>query len=450
MNKKIGCLITLVVAVVMYAGWVNYPPARYSQESMEILNRCQARDADELAKAKDAEKNGYLNPTLLPFWGRKDVEGVEGNKPRAVLDALDPYSDLRRGEDVHLEQSLAKKDPALEKAFNDFAPLYAEFRKSIHQPIFLVPYEQQQDYTTMVPNYIAYRALAQTSTAYAEYLMLQGHSDQALEVAGDILTFGWQIDRQQGALITRMMSIAIQTLGEQTASMILSPPHRLPEPAALESFRQVLEKTHCSLSDLYDALDVEYYVASNTLRKVKDTGELDDEDVPKYLSKAPGVMSREIRLFQNDYIPYLKNVREGKLETRDWMNQPSAWDWLLGRHSIVAAITMPNYVRSVELQKLQSERQGFLHMYVCCLIEGTKSGAWPHDLAELQKKGYTPLPDFDPKKVVWKVEGPKLKLVLEHPDSTLLTSPSDDNGLTEWNLLTVPTWILQGDLSAKS
>ena len=450
MNKKIGCLIVLVVAVVLYAGWVNYPPARYSQESTELLARCQARDADELAQAKDAERNGYLNPALLPFWGRKDVEGVEGNKPRAVLNALDPYSDLRSGKEVHLEQSLAKKDPALEKSFNDFLPIYAEFRKSIHQPLFLVPYEQQQDYTTIVPNFIAYRALAQTSTAYAEYLMLQGHADQALEVAGDILTFGWQIDRQQGTVISRMMSIAIQTLGEQTAGMILSPPHRLPKLADLESFRQVLEKTHRSLPDLYEALDVEYYVASNTLRKAKETGELGDEDVSKYLTKAPGVMSREIRLFQNDYIPYLKSVREGKLETQEWMNQLSAWDWLLGRHSIVAAIAIPNYVRSVEIQKLQSERQGFLHLYVCCLIEGTKSGAWPHDLAELQKTGYKPLADFDPKKVVWNVEGPKLKLVLEHPDNSLLAKPSDDKDLEEWNLLTVPTWILQGDLSAKS
>lgn len=450
MNKKIGCLIALVVAVVLYAGWVNYPPARYSQESTEILTRCQTRDADELAKAKDAEKNGYLNPTLLPFWGRKDVEGVEGNKPRAVFDALDPYSDLRRGQDVHLEEYVAKKDPALEKAFNDFVPIYAEFRKSIHQPLFLVPYEQQQDMTTLVPNFIAYRALAQTSTAYAEYLMLQGHSDQALEVAGDILTFGWQIDRQQGTLISRMMSIAIQNLGEQTASMILNPPHRLPKPAALESFRQVLEKTHCSLSDLYEALDVEYYVASNTLNKAKETGELDGENLSKFMTLAPGLMSREIRLYQNDYLPYLKSVREGQLVTQEWMSQLSAWDWLLGRHSIVAAIIIPNYVRSVEIQKLQSERQGFLHLYVCCLIEGAKTGAWPHDLAELQKKGYTPLPDFDPKKVVWNVEGTKLKLVLEHPDSTLLTSPSDDKGLAKWNLLTVPTWILQGDLSAKS
>lgn len=448
-KRHVGCLGLLFVGVLFYAGWVMYPPARYTAQVDEIVKRFDERNTKEQQLAKEQENNAYLDPLFLPFWGRKDLESKPENEVQPVMDAVDPYCDLSQGKETDLEGLMAKGETKPKEAFAKYAAFYPSFEKMLSKPNFLVPYDSRPDLTALVPNYIRFRSLVQHNGAYAEYLALSGKTDEGLKVAGDSLLFSRKMDEQLSPLITRMISVACRAISQQTALMVLQTGKEPPSAAALERFLRLLEQTQLPATELNEPFEVEFYAANNLFDKMKQNQELNLDPSMDFgaLARIPGLLNREIRLFQNDYIPLLGDLKEGRESDLSWAGDLSFWTWFSGSHGAFSAIAIPNFYKAKQHQELLEEKQSFLHLYASLILASVQDGKWPATIKALEESGYKPLPGLDLTKVQYKIEGKKMSLTLEHPNHEILsTQTTSDPELSEWESLAGETWKVESTI----
>lgn len=446
MKKTLGCLGALGLGVALYAGWVSQPPVRYSKEVNEIMQRCEQREVKEAALAREVDKNAFLSPTFLPYWGRKDKEFQEKSPAKARVDVIADHCDLVSGEDEGLEKAVAEKNPEVQKKFAEFAEFYPTIRETLQKPHFLVPFEGKLNYDVLVPNYLSLRALGQRMSGYVEYLTLTGKRDEAIAVSGDLLRFGWLVGRQQGMLIHRMISTAIQSVGQATLSMALQSDPHPPSPAALDQLVKLLQETHVEMSDFYDCLDCELYMALNSFATLSPTALVDFEpEIP--ISRLPGIKAREIRLFQNDFVPILQAVRSGSQSDLSWVLSFGFKDWFLGRHGYASVVVIPNTNKARRQTELLRERQSFLHLFASVLRQGVKDQRWPANLKELQASGFEPLSGLDLNRLQYEVKGAQMTLSLSQPEDSLLGPwPVPRPGMEKWELLQGELWSLSASL----
>jgi len=116
-----------------------------------------------LAGAHSARQasNGYLDPTFLPFWGRKDREGKPDSDLKKQLFKLDRYCDMREWDELGLEGLALARDPQTRAVFTEFGKLADRFHELMAKPKFVPPDDQPLDANTLVPNFLAFRALTQ-------------------------------------------------------------------------------------------------------------------------------------------------------------------------------------------------------------------------------------------------------------------------------------------------
>lgn len=445
-KRYVGCLVFIVFLLAFFGVWVTYPPARYQEQSQEILKRYSEREAEERALASKSEENAYLDEIFLPFWGRKGIEDKSENSVQPNLDAVTLYADLVQAKDTKLDELVTQKDPKVEQAFAQYSKFYSDFQRMVAKPNFLVPYDIPGDYQTLVPNFIHYRSLVQHNTAYAEYLTLTGKTNEALNVSSDNIRLSHNFGRQSCSLISAMISIACQNIAQQSAVMVFQTNRVAPDGPTLERFLKTLEETQALRSRIVSALEVEFYFAMNTFELVKNKQDLEALDGFNLgaFSSVPGLMDREIRLFQNDYIPILEAVREEREVDLSWASSFGLPTWFLGKHGFFSALIIPNFPRVLATQETTQCRQAFLHLYASILLTSAKTGQWPTSLKALEESGYKPLTGLDLAKVEYKVDGAKMSLLLDHPDNEILNSiVNRSQDFAEWEALAGRTWKLE-------
>lgn len=449
-NKKVGCLVTLLTFVVAAVVWVHYPPAAYSAEEQAVLDQFRQREKAEQAVPKTPEADGYLDPVFLPYWGRKGIE--EGaNQVKPVVMAFSFFCDQMQGSDVLLEASIQKKDPKLWKAVADYAALYRAFQAALDKPHFVVPLDRPRGYDTIVPNFLSYRGLAGTNSGYAHYLCLTGKTDQALGVVDDTLRFCRKIDGPADGLLSSMISLACKFKAQSAGLVVLTLYKTPPSQQALQHFIDTLSQTQSSDSDFLRSAENDYALIADFMTAVRE-GRVPPEEVtfgPGLASKFPGVLSRELSILNHDYFSVLKELKAGREPDLSWMDNVGAADWLLGRHSVASSMLVPNFSRARQQHRLGVEKQAFLHLYASLLLDAEKQGRWPATLSELKTHGYTPLPGLELEKLKYTVTGNSMELVWDHPNNELLQShEAPTAGMEKWKVLDQPTWRVQHSLAS--
>jgi hypothetical protein len=430
MSKRLGCLAVFFGGVALYGAWVSQPPSRHETDVKAMLGRIGEREAKEEALAKTSKENGYLNQEFLPFWGRKGLESAENSPIRSQVGKLVAWSDLSEGKDLGLEKAKQVAE------FEQLEQLYENFHKVASSPEFLVPREGRMDAGTLYPNLLAFRNLAYSMSAYSEYLCLHQKPAQALQVALDITRFGRQIDRQVFGLITAMISIAIESLGMETTSMVLSG-HLAEIPTSeLEAFRDALVPLVRPREDIVTALEVEFYGGLNTLEQLSKNGRKSGSSHEWLVVNVPGLRAREIRLFKNDFSQAVTDFRGNRDYESTWTDQSLMKDWFLGRHGIFSAILIPNFKRAgINFMTCQA-KLGFLHLYLDLVIQARKTGTWP---ADLKKYSTSLLGGLSLDQVSYQVKGKEMRLESTRPESL---PGSVQPGMQKWSHLSGPKWSL--------
>lgn len=380
MAIRFGWPTTLLVAgALTYGIWVSLPRSRYAAEAQSILQRATERDRSERELAKDTANNGYLNPTLLPLWGRKDIEFKPEAEIHETLKKVQDYSDLAKGSDADLETAVRENKSDVLQPFQAFEKLYPQIQQSASAKNFLIPYEEEPSGTRLLPNLLGLRKLMQASAGYAELLTLQGKSDQALGVCGDMLTFSHQVGQQQSNLLMVSIRDALQTIAQHTAAMVLD--SSKPSPAALRLFAQRLQETQVDPKSFDQALDTEVLATTAILEHPN------GKSGWSYPTAFPGLIGRETRLYYNELLPRLLAHQKGETVEAPPSSQPSTTDWLLGKKTIAGAF-IPDIPRAEFYFQMVRKRQGLLHLAVELRLQKATS------LTAL--KDYKPLNGFDP------------------------------------------------------
>lgn len=440
-KKRLGCLGFLVILVVLYAIWVMFPSAKYSAQLKEVYDRAQARhDAIQL-NAKDAATNGYLHPTFLPYWGRKNIEGKPDSELARQFKKLDDYSDMRNGKEQGLEGAALSADPQTSALFNEFGAVYDKLHQALALPKFTPPDDRPIDASTLVPNFIAFRAMEQYLSAYAEYLSLSGQTDRALAVCQDMLRFSEAVNSDGSTLIQLMISVATKAISQSTLAMVLQT-GSAGSPAVLQELSKTLGSTHYSESDYMDAMEGEYYMIANSVAQMGKKSMVDFDDSGAKLFQLPGLGNREFRMYQNDYFPILEKLRQGDYAVPDWLVNFSWGQWFTGQHAYLSCIVIPNSTKAHLQLELSRKRQAFLQLYIELLLARQKTGKWPASLKDLA--GFKPLEPLDLSKVSYQVQGDKmeLKLTLTEQEQPNPVKDANGNDYQEWQILDRSEWVM--------
>lgn len=443
MKKQLGCLGLLVLPAVFYAAWITYPSSKYSVQLKEIYDRAQARHEASQIDAKNAKTNGYLDPTFLPYWGRKDIESKPDGQLARQFKKLDDSSDTRNGKEMGLEGKALVQDPQTKALFDEFGAVYDKLHLALALPKFVPPDDKPTDASTLVPNFIAYRAVEQYLSAYAEYLSLSGQSDRALAVCQDMFRFSKAINAGGHTLIQLMISVATRAISQATLAMVLQT-GPAGNTGVLQELSKVLADTQFNESDFLDALEDEYYMIANSVAQIgkKPVAGFDETGSKWY--RLPGLVSREFRMYQNDYYPILEKARQGDYSSPDWFARFGWSQWLTGQHAYLSSMAIPNSTKAHFQLDLSRKRQAFLHLYVELLLARQKTAKWPANLKELEASGFKALEPLDLDKVAYEVKGDTMELKLTLTEQEMPHPPSDMNqpGYQEWRILDRAEWVM--------
>lgn len=384
MARKYGCLTSfLVIGIVSYGTWVFLPRSHYAQQAQTLLQQTAERDRVDRELAKDTANNGYLNPTLLPLWGRKDIEFKPESEIQATIKNLVQFSDLSAGRETNLENEVKTQNTQVLERFRDFEKIYPEFRKAAHAKRFLIPYEEEPYASRLYPNLLGLRRVCEAATAYAEYLTLEGKADEALAVSGDLLALTRQIGQQQRVLWLLTFHNSLQAMAQKTAVMVLETSK--PSDQALRNFAKELQDTQPDGKSIDQAMENELLFGTNSL------DHLDKDPNSAFLTNIPGLVSREKRMYHNDYLPYLIARQKGETTAPESYEGAGFMAWFLGQRSFAGKALSINPKITERSFQLVRKRQGLIHLLVEMRLQKASR------LQDL--KDYKPLDGFDPAQV---------------------------------------------------
>ena len=122
----------------------------------------------------------------------------------------------------------------------------------------------------------------------------------------------------------------------------------------------------------------------------------------------PGVTSREVRLFKNDFTAQLERVRSGESFQPLSGDTTPDWAWLCGHHGVLRSPFVKPVPDCHEEFERVRRQQAFIHLLTGILLERAETGQWPVSLEEMAD--FQPLAELDRKKVSYDALGESLEV----------------------------------------
>jgi hypothetical protein len=382
-----GLLALIFLLIAVYAVWVQFPRIENPQLVETIYKDTDARFEALQVGADDPEKNGFLNPALLPYWGRMEIEQDPNATSRATIEAWNNYSSPSQGASIDHKLLQSESDQSYLAALENMKKLGSEFYAATDKPLFFPP-NFTLDFNATVPNYIALRSSAHAMVGLAAAHTVEGDHKKATECLVAPLRLGRRL-QGQGVLISDMIGIAIQNIATDGMFGLLDINSDLPA----EQWKMVAQ----SLLDeappkdlLQHSLEGEMTAVRNTLKLYKQ-GHKQEEILQVDL--LPGYLDREARIYVNVMTDSIAQLKEtGSATLPPVHTNPSTSDWISGKTGTLVQLIVPNYSRAAD--NIQRTRDLVLAAATAYGVAAYRAqeGELPKEISELKKAGI-PLTD---------------------------------------------------------
>ena len=371
---------------LLYGVWWMFPKARNTEIVAEAHRVTEERLEAIRSQADDAEVNGFLNPTFVPYWGRMGIEQKDGSSAQKTVRAWQEYSTASADERVDHKTLQEQSDEGYSTALEGMMAMAPELRKAMNKPLFAPP-KSEHNAAAVIPNIIAARACAQAMVGLAESEIARGQLDQAALDLVSIINFGSGFNGQ-GTLFTDMAGISIQAIGLDGFNGLIDINSGLSADTWKTLAASVL-KTVPPKDTLLSSLQGEMLYVHNSIELVHEDPEIVEEAIRlSPLAHLPGFYDREERIYNNvmsDII--LQHQKNGTLEPPKEFFEPSAMDQLTGRSGVLAVLMLSDPVRANRRILLSRSSQIATATALGIAAYRAQEGKLPESLAQLSQAG---------------------------------------------------------------
>lgn len=420
-----------LIPILIYAGWVVYPPLRDPSGAKAILERCAQREATWQASVHDSRENAYLDPLLHPFWGRKGIDHQENSQVHKILRETDSYCFMVTGKNPERLSEALKEDP--KKVASDYEgliELHRHVRKVIALPSFVYPIDGPRHFETKMPALLSLRSLVAHFASYAEYLSLLGQTDQALGVCQDIFRLSRLISSGQQSNLEAAIALAMQSIGWEAIATVLEDAQVQPSAPELRQLANAVQQAQLGTDDWLKVTEAEIYATCNTRRAL--SGEQGGFD---FLS-LPGMTDRELRIYQNEMMALMHNAHVapavGSPPEFSWAR------WFVGQQGYMAWLLVPIWSETRPKFVLSETRSATMQLYLGLYAQAREEGKWPTELPP----GAAASGPLSASRVDYQVKGKTMKLTVL-PDQGLPNTVAEPE---PWNHVTDRGWVLRASL----
>lgn len=375
-----GLLGVLLLALGFYVVWLQFPKLNEPEMAESAYLAADKRLDESLLGAGDPAKNGYLDPELLPYWGRHGIEFQEYSEAEGAVKGWSDYCSAYLGSSV--DHEALQKTPEYQKALGEMSHLAPQVRHASEKPLFIPP-DAALDFTSTTVNFISLRAIAHALSGLAEARVQQGQFEEAADDLLTVMTLGQRLE-EHALLISVMIGITTQTIALDTAIGTMDINQTLP-PQVWAKLAEGFIKRAPRKDLLKMTIEGEMTAAHNTM-KLYNQGKWQYPELER-LRYFPGLISREERIYVNTMTGLLKQASDpnGGGRISSFHQKPTAYDWLSGKAGILSQSMTPNFQRAGE--QIRLHRNSALAAATAYGIAAyrAREGRLPSQLDEIRK-----------------------------------------------------------------
>ncbi|MDQ7824894.1 MAG: hypothetical protein RDV48_18995 [Candidatus Eremiobacteraeota bacterium] len=319
-----------------------------------------------------ADKNGYYD--FAPF--------CEKNAPEKLKEPYLSLSKVCEGIPRDIGKSLGKKREKTEKALKDFSQVLPGIEKTLEKPSFIIPSRGDYGLNGPVSNYLALRALAQSLATYGLYQEMQKNPETAVKCYILDIQFGAKL-AMSGNLITQMISVAIQAIGDVPLHCLLAGGGM--KSSCYKDIIARLESLPAADGNFLDAMDEEYTRTINNFDywMTGQTARAQQFPVNIRPEKLKIIILREKKLYMNLSIKYRPCFETLSMPADLGLNLTADLAALQKKGAILCSIYYPNVTRALAHKKFILTRISALKILAALQAYKSDRGSYPPRLEDL-------------------------------------------------------------------
>lgn len=420
-------LILIVIVLALYGVWLQFPTARNAAVVKEAYAATGERLKERLAQAEDPRLNGFLNPTFVPYWGRKSTEYVDGSPASKIVEAWSKYSTPYSDERVDHKSLQTKGDEGYSKALADMETVAPELREAMGKPVFIPP-NFELNSNSEVPNYIAARSCAFAMVGLAEAQVSQDRGVQAAEDLVSVVNFGSGFVGHD-TLVSDMIGVNIQSIGLEAFNSLIDVNSNF-SAHEWKSFAQKFLNSVPPKDAMLRALQGEMVFCGSSIDMLATDPNALGED--SWIPALPGTLGREKRIYNNLLSDLIIQFREdGTVKLPNELAEPTSMDRFSGRTGSLAEVLIPNCERSNELFKISRRSLTATATAAGVAAYRAQQGKLPDSLSKLSEVGIPVTEDkemFQTMDYQVNGDGATLKVRIQEPQATKSVTKYDKWG----------------------
>ncbi len=383
--KKLLIAFALVVCalVLLYSWWVRNPAPAYPQQVQAASVAAQERFSDMAARAEDPEQNGFLEPALLRYWGTSEQAGDPGDLPRIIEDWVDQYSDLTVPQHLAYLEASDQAYLSRRKAFSELVPRIAS---AFEKPLFMAPVASQGlDMDTPIVDMLALRNVHRGLLAYANSLVAEGQLREATSYLLAALRVGEALQGYH-TMMHDLVGVALQVAAtRQLWGLTLN--DRAWQELDWEALGPFVQEAIPPRDLLYLSMGTEMVMFRNTWTDMVsgEGGVPASDDSEAVLLKMPGLLARELRIYENYMGSVLVDLEAGGDGSTVSPLGDFRWgDFWSGRRGLLTEVMVPSLGRAYHQIVLIRTQMWGLRGAAALLDYRQKHQRWPANLEQVE------------------------------------------------------------------
>ena len=383
--KKVIIVILLLVLTVFVVGfrYFSQPEVKDPAFIKSVTDDFEATWKAQQVLAKDKEKNGYWNPSLVSYWGRADIDGKKDSEAGEAISAwAGKYASLSNEEVVDHVALLESEDEEYTKSFEAFEKWRPALIEAFNKPHFL-NVEEKIDFNAPIPNYIALELCCNALSGFVEHQMALGETREVLPTISALLNLSNNLAEDE-RMMPQLISVSTRRRVLDTINLAVKHGSSLSD-QQWAKLTKILWQNLPPESNGTKAMRGELAgVVTSLVRNpefVKSALQGSGEEGAAYFS-IPGAAGRELRIFQNEVAPLFKSLDEGEVP----QIVPTGY---------IASIVVPTFQSAESVISTQRKRMLATALATAVTAFYKSTGKYPEDIHALSEIGLSAPKDVD-------------------------------------------------------